>query len=103
MAKGAAPLERGGVLHAISEDHRVLYMADMKLDHDPNVGFEASFDLEGLRGARCVCERRGYPTDLLDTYIQAVEDGMVAADREDNVRRHERVVEAMGQPGAREG
>ena len=112
MAKGAAPLEGGGRLHAISEDNRVLYMADMKMDHDPNLGANAGEDLDDLHAAREVALRRGYPVDLLDSYIKAVDDELIVDDAsprararsiDDNVRRHERVMDAMGRPGAVEG
>lgn len=79
MAKGALPLERGGCLHAISEDRRVLYVADMKMDHDPHIGADATEDMEALVAAKAVVERRGYPTDLLDSYIQAVDDERIVA------------------------
>ena len=83
MAKGAKPLERGGRLRGHAEDGRVLYVSDLEQEHDPHIGESVTDDLEALVAARAVAERRGYATDLLETYIRAVEDARVD-DESDN-------------------
>ena len=84
MARGAKPLERGGRLRGHSEDGRVLYASDLEQEHDPHIGESVTDDLEALVAARAVAERRGFGTDVLDTYIRGVEDLRVDDGRDDD-------------------